>query len=196
MKVLIIYAHPGEKGFSLHALEKTEALLLEKKVYFETVDLYREEFDPALNREELYTRSESTISSDVQRMHEKINETDGLVFIYPVWWGGMPAILKGFVDRVFTPGFAFKYNSEKFLKFIPDKLLDDKKILVLTSSGAPRFLYLLLGEPIKMINKFFIFGLFTPKAKTFQVYNALSLSSKKKREVERNVVRGINWLCR
>ena len=194
MKILIIYSHPGSRGFSSCFLEKSIKILKEKKVDFEVLDLYKMNYNPVLRPEELYTAGNKEISGQNQQMQEKIKLADSLIFIYPVWWGSMPAILKGFIDRVFTPGFAFKYNKEKLLKFIPDKLLDDKKILVFVSSGGPKLLYKIILDPVKLINKFFVFGFFSSKTVTQQIYGAQKLDEKKIKEIDGFVKDGINWI--
>lgn len=194
MKALIIYAHPGSGKFSSCFLDKCKESLKQKNIYFEVLDLYKLEYDPVLRPDELYTAGNRNISENNLQIQEKIKLADSLIFIYPVWWGGMPAVLKGFIDRVFTPGFAFKYNKEKLLKFIPDKLLNDKKILVFVNSGGPKFLYKILLDPIKLINKFFIFGMFSSKSKTYQVYGSQKLDNRKIKEIDTLVKRGLKYL--
>ena len=108
----------------------------------------------------------------------------------------MPAILKGFIDRVFTPGFAFKYRKDKLIKSIPDKYLRDKKMVCLVSSGGPAFFYALLLNPIKIINKFFIFGFFGAKSKTFQLYSAKKLDNFDPQKIDKKVEKGMRWFLR
>jgi len=196
MKVLIIYGHPGPGGFSSYFLEKTREVLGQKNMNFEVLDLYEMNYDPVLKPEELYTAGKREISEQNKQIQKKIKLADGLIFIYPVWWGGMPAILKGFIDRVFTPGFAFKYSREKLLKFIPDKLLNDKKILVFISSGGPKFFYKIILDPIKLMNKLFIFGFFSSKTITYQVYGARKLDDNKMIEIDKLVKNGIKWILK
>lgn len=194
--ILIIYAHPGTQGFSSLTLEEVKKLLDSKGKEYEVLDLYRMNYDPVLKREELYTAGNKQITEENLELQQKIRRASGMIFIYPVWWGGMPAILKGFMERVFTPGFAFKYRRDKLIKSIPDKYLTDKRVVCFISSGAPRFLYTLLLHPIKIINKFIIFGFFGSKVKTFQVYKATKLDPRKEREIQRMVRKGIKWLLR
>jgi NAD(P)H dehydrogenase (quinone) len=196
MKVLIIYSHPDTVGFSSYSLEEVKRNLALRKVDFKVIDLYKINYDPVLKINELYTVGNREISLENKQFQQEIKNSDAVIFIYPIWWGGMPAILKGFMDRVFTPGFAFKYRNNKFFKFIPDKLLNDKKIIIFASSGAPRFVYKILLEPIKLINKFVIFGLFSLKLKTYQIYGASSFKENRKREIEKVIKKGINWLLK
>jgi NAD(P)H dehydrogenase (quinone) len=196
MKFLIIYAHPKSDGFSSYCIESVKNILSEKMENFEVLDLYSMNYDPVLKLEELYTAGNKNVSPENQQLQEKIKNSDRLIFIYPVWWGGMPAILKGFIDRIFIPGFAFKYSKEKLLKFIPDKLLDDKKILILISSGGPKFFYKMLLDPIKLINKFIIFGMFCKNNKTYQFYGAGRINDHRKKEIESVVKKSITWLLK
>jgi len=196
MKALIIYAHPEAQGFSSKTLEEVQNILQSKQINFETLDLYKMGYDPVLKLEELYTVGKRDISPENQVIQDKIKESDRLIFIYPVWWGGMPAILKGFMDRVFTPGFAYKYRKDKFIKSIPDKLFNDKKIAIFISSGAPAIMYHAILDPIKIINKFIIFGLFSSKTKTYQTYGARQLDEKKIKELKQEVNSGMSWLLK
>jgi NAD(P)H dehydrogenase (quinone) len=196
MKFLIVYAHPESKGFSSAFLEQAQKILKEKSQDFEVLDLYKIGYDPVLKLDELYTAGNKNVSLQNQNFQQKIKNADRLIFIYPVWWGNMPAILKGFMDRVFTPGFAFKYRANKLLKFIPDKLLDDKKFAVFTSCGGPKFVYKLLLDPIKLVNKFIVFGLFCSKTKTYQIYSAGRMNNKRNNEIIKITEKGVNWLLK
>jgi NAD(P)H dehydrogenase (quinone) len=196
MKVLIIYAHPEStiKGFSYFFLEESKKNLSQNNIDFEVLDLYKINYDPVLKLDELYTEGNKSVSEQNKKIQQKIKEAGGLIFIYPVWWGGMPAILKGFIDRVFTPGFAFEYKKEKILNFIPDKLLNDKKIVTFTNYGGPKFLYKFLLDPIKIVDKFIIFGLFCSRLKMYQLYRANKLDDKKMQQIKKIVGKGINWI--
>lgn len=66
------------------------------------------------------------------RYREIITNSDLLVFIYPIWWSGMPAILKGFIDRVFMRGFAYEYKG-----MLPHGLLAGKKAWIITTDDTP-----------------------------------------------------------
>jgi len=96
------------------------------------IDLYKTNYNPVLSQDELYTKGNKYISPENLEFQRLIKERDKLIFIYPIWWGSMPAILKGFLDRVFTPNFGFYYKSR-----IPIGLLKDKRALVFSTSGAP-----------------------------------------------------------
>ncbi len=196
MKTIVVYAHPGTDGFSSAMLERVKADLEERGIEHEIWDLYEMGYDSVLKKEEVYTAGNRKVSDENLKFQEKIGEASKLIFIYPVWWGGMPAILKGFIDRVFVPGFAFKYRKDKLLKFIPDGLLKDKTVICLVSSGGPWILYTLILNPVMIINKFVIFGFCGARTKTFQIYGATKLTSQKKRKIERVSKRAVNWMLR
>ncbi len=193
---LIIYGHPGSKGFSFYFLKEVLDILGLKKINFEILDLYKINYDPVMKIEEHYTSGNKNISEQNLEIQQKIKESSGMIFIYPIWWGGMPAIMKGFIDRVFTSGFAFKYGVNKILKFVPVKLLKDKKIIVFNSLGGPKVFYKLLLDPFKLINKIIIFGLFCKKVKTYQIYSASRITDKRIAEIKKITQKGINWLLK
>ena len=91
MKTIVIYAHPETDGFSSTMLEKVEFLLKERDLDYEVWDLYKMNYSPVLKKEELYTAGNRYISPENLNFQEKIKQAKNVVFIYPVWWGGMPA---------------------------------------------------------------------------------------------------------
>ena len=85
------------------------------------------------------------LEPDLLEAWEKIKWADHLVWIHPVWWGGLPAIMKGFIDRLFLPGFAFQYRENSILW---DKLLKGKTARIITTLDQPSWYYwLVYGRP-------------------------------------------------
>ncbi len=110
MRVLIVYAHPSAvKGHNAQVRKRVERYLAGRSIDYKVIDLYRDGFDPMLPEAEW--EDHRNVSPQVAGYQDEIRKSDRLVFIYPVWWYTYPAILKGFFDRVFTPGFA--YNMRK-----------------------------------------------------------------------------------
>lgn len=100
------------------------------------------EFDPILR---LGHKEIQELEPDLLRAQKLISWAEHLVIVYPVWWGTMPALLKGFFDRVFLPGFAFKYREDSPLW---DKLLKGRSARVIVSSDAPVWYnFLINGNP-------------------------------------------------
>jgi len=137
VKHLIVVAHPVEKSFTL-ALAHAYAEELEKIGQVQqTRDLYRMGFDPLMSADELA----SGASGDAAKAQDDIRAADVLTVVYPLWWLSMPAMMKGYVDRVLARGFA--YESEKGNV---RGLLEGKKVIMITISGAPLPLLIASGN--------------------------------------------------
>ncbi len=112
---LIIYAHPDPKtSHNAAVLSFVKEKLDAAGLPFEVIDLYADGFDPLLDSQDYMAMNrKSTFRADplVSKYQNLIQKADRLVFIYPVWWYGAPAMLKGFFDRVFTAGFAYNFKS-------------------------------------------------------------------------------------
>ncbi len=131
MKVLIVYAHPNPNSFNHAILEAVVESLRLSKHEPRVKDLYEEKFNPLLDRDMLALINKGVIPRDILREQQHILWAEGLIFIYPLWWFDRPAILKGWFDRVFTNGFAFRYTSRGV-----EGLLHHKKALVLVTTGG------------------------------------------------------------
>lgn len=107
MNIVIIYAHPNPTSFNNAILEQVQQGLNNSSHNVETIDLYSDGFNPVFTFNEKAKRSELANDPETARYRELIKQADQLIFIYPIWWYGMPAILKGFFDRVFVSGFAY-----------------------------------------------------------------------------------------
>lgn len=194
MSTLIVYAHPKTEGFCSFIAEVVVEYLKSHDIDFKILDLYESGFDPILKADEHYTSNNRLVSDDVKKIQQKISKASHIVFIYPVWWASMPAVLKGFLDRVFVPRFAFSYSRKGVLKWLPVGLLKDKKAVVLMSLGSPHFLYALLGNPPKRMIKTLGLSFFGMKVRVRQVFNARKLTDKRRQSVSRMVVSSLKWL--
>lgn len=133
MRHLVVVAHPSESSFTM-ALASTYAAEVENLGHEHKIfDLYRAGFNPILTASELAgINPNHPPSADVKRAQEDVGRADVLTAIYPLWWLSMPAIMKGYIDRVFARGFA--YQSEAG---IVHGLLSGKRCILITISGAP-----------------------------------------------------------
>ena len=111
MKLFVVYAHPGKESFTRRVLDEFVKGALSKGHEVKISDLYQQGFDPVMSPEEYDRESrldaERPVSPQVAAEQEKILWADAIAFVYPVWWDDVPAILKGWFDRVFTVGFAY-----------------------------------------------------------------------------------------
>lgn len=143
-KTLLIVAHPSPHGFSHRLAKACAEALTARGREAEILDLYAPE-----NRQEFLSfESVREIPADpsVGRMQQKISESSELIFIFPVWWYGEPAILKNFWDRNFTSGFAYRYEGSIF----PKGLLKGKSVRIFATMDGPGFYHKLLWAPIRM----------------------------------------------
>ncbi|PFM62808.1 NADPH dehydrogenase [Bacillus cereus] len=139
MNVLIIYAHPSPSSFNASILEHVQKGLQETNHSVTLLDLYKEQFDPVLVFNEEKKRRDLLHEEETKRYRELVQKADTLLFIYPIWWWGMPAILKGFIDRIFVAGFAYKYEG-----VLPKGLFKGKKAWVINTLDSPLWYVALL----------------------------------------------------
>lgn len=141
-KILIINGHPDKNSFcfGLAGAYKNGALSAGAEV--KEIIIRDLEFNPNLE----YGYAQITeLEPDLIVAWEKIKWADHLVWVHPVWWGGLPAITKGFIDRLFLPGYAFKFKENSVWW---DKLLKRKTAHIITTLDQPRLYYwLVFGRP-------------------------------------------------
>lgn len=139
-KFLILYAHPDPASFNA-AVKNTIVKTLEKSnCSFTVVDLYAQHYNPVLSLEEM----KGKLSEESKKYQEMISEATNIVFVFPVWWFRAPAILEGFLDKVFVPGFAYRFKKIIGKYGMPIPLLKEKNVLAIITHGAPAL-------PVKLI---------------------------------------------
>ena len=146
MKYLIVYAHPNPKSFNHAILETISQELQKKKREFTVRDLYRIGFNPVLSTKDLLAIQNGAVPKDIKKEQNYISKADTLIFIFPIWWSAMPAILKGYIDRVFSLGFAYDITEDEVIG-----LLKGKKVFIVTTTGASKEDYEKMGA-FKMMN--------------------------------------------
>lgn len=110
MKHLIIYAHPNSQSLNSHLKQILIEYLSDSGHEVIVRDLYQLNFNPTLSLEDLQGQRMGLVAHEVKQEQEFITWAEHITFIYPIWWTGMPAIMKGFIDRVFSYGFAYRYD--------------------------------------------------------------------------------------
>lgn len=146
MKYLIVYAHPSPKSFNHAILETISDELKKKKKEFKVRDLYKIGFNPVLSVKDLSAIQDGAIPKDIKKEQNYISKADTLIFISPIWWSAMPAILKGYIDRVFSLKFAYDITEEGV-----KGLLKGKKVFIVSTTGASKEDYEKMGA-FKMMN--------------------------------------------
>lgn len=109
MKTLVVVAHPRTESLTSSLTKKIVEGLAHTGHEYEILDLYAEKFNPLLLPidEPEFGDPNKMYSEEVQREMERIKKHDAIIFVFPVWWHSIPAILKGYIDRVFNNGFAY-----------------------------------------------------------------------------------------
>lgn len=158
MKILIILGHPDSASLN-HAIAyavRDDLLNDGHDVMFH--DLYEEEFPPLLSAEEI--PESGKIDQIVEAHCDELSSADGIVIVHPNWWGQPPAILKGWVDRVFRPGIAYRFDEGDGGEGIPIGLLNASTAIVINTSNTPAAReQSAFGDPLESIWRRCIFDL-------------------------------------
>ncbi|MEO0531992.1 MAG: NAD(P)H-dependent oxidoreductase [Planctomycetota bacterium] len=148
MRFLVVYCHPNEESFCAALRTAAVSALEEAGHDVDLIDLYAEGFDPVLSAEEratYNTNPEANVAS-VEEHVAAIDRCDALAFIYPTWFHGPPAMLKGWLERTWLPGRCFEIPSGKG-KAARSKMRRIRRLVVVTTSGAPSWWLWLIGDP-------------------------------------------------
>ncbi|WP_431610929.1 NAD(P)H-dependent oxidoreductase [Chryseobacterium sp. 'Rf worker isolate 10'] len=140
MRHLIIYAHPNENSLNHHLLNTVVETLQSHNEEIIVRDLYKIGFDPVFSLEDMQGQFQGQLSDDVKTEQEHISWAEQITFIYPIWWTGLPAIMKGYIDRVFSYGFAYRYDQG-----IQKGLLKGKKTVIINTHGKSHEEYEKMG---------------------------------------------------
>lgn len=140
MKNLIVYAHPNSGSLNHFFKQTVLESLQESGEEIAVRDLNEINFNPVLSLEDMNGQRMGTVADDVKTEQDFITWADRIVFIYPIWWTGMPAIMKGYIDRVFSYGFAYRYDQG-----IQKGLLTGKKTIIINSHGKSNAEYEAMG---------------------------------------------------
>lgn len=141
-RILILLGHPAADSLCAGLADAYAAGARHAGHEVQLIKLAELRFDPVLH--EGYKLIQP-LEPDLQAAQEAIRLAEHLVLVYPTWWGGMPALMKGFIDRTFLPGFAFKYRPGS-----PwwDKLLAGRSAQVIATMDTPPWYYrLIYGSP-------------------------------------------------
>ena len=134
-KILIINGHPNPESFNFAIAEAYKKGVIQSGASIDAITISELQFNPNL---QFGYQKRTELEQDLLDAWNKIQNADHLVWIHPVWWGGLPAITKGFIDRLFLPGMAFQYRENSVWW---DKLLKGKTAHIITTLDQPDWYY-------------------------------------------------------
>ena len=133
--ILVVNSHPSRTSFTCALAESYADGVRKAQGNVQVIHLGELKFDPSLHQG---YRKVMPLEPDLNEAQRLIQEANHLVFFYPQWWGSAPAVLKGFIDRIFLPGFAFQYHAKGSLW---DKLLKGRSAEIWLLSDSPWIWY-------------------------------------------------------
>jgi NAD(P)H dehydrogenase (quinone) len=131
MNTLLVYAHPNLLSFNAALAQAIQEEIEKKGGSIKVKDLYAMNFNPVLGEQDFQGYQTGQLPADIKQEQADVSWADLIILQGPVWWQSIPAILKGYIDRVFSTGFAYRYTPQG-----PEGLLKGKKGLLITTSGS------------------------------------------------------------
>jgi putative NADPH-quinone reductase len=144
MRALVVYAHPDPESFAGAVLARAVRGLERAGHEVRVTDLYADGFDGAMTADERLTHKEPGVGRDLQRHTDDLRWAELLVLVYPTWWSGFPAILKGWVDRVWVAGVAWELPDGA--NRIRPRLGNIRRIIAITGHGSSKLVNMAEGE--------------------------------------------------
>jgi len=146
MRFLVVFSHPVETSFCASVHRKTVETLQRAGHEVRDLDLYGMNFQPVLTRTERLDYHTPGINAEpVQEHLDHLMWAEGLLFVYPTWWYGLPAMLKGWLDRVWVPHVTFTMPSDN--QPIRPLMTHIRKLGGITHYGAPWWWTRVVGDP-------------------------------------------------
>lgn len=144
MRVLAVYCHPNPTSLIASARDRAVLGLESAGHDVRLTDLYADEFEPAMSAHERQTHKEPGVAPEITRYVDDLAWAEALVLIYPTWWSGQPAMLKGWVDRVWVAGVAWDLREGD--RMPTARLRNIRRIVVVTTHGSSKLINSLQGE--------------------------------------------------
>ncbi|MFT6292955.1 MAG: putative NADPH-quinone reductase [Ilumatobacter sp.] len=143
-RVLVVFCHPLSDGFIPEAMHRVQTGLANSGADVRVHDLYGEGFVPELSVGDYRTHVEPGVSDDIAVHADNLMWCDTLILVYPTWWSGQPAMLKGWMDRVWASGVAWELPEGA--NRLKPMLHNVGRIVAVTSHGSPKYINALQGE--------------------------------------------------
>lgn len=189
--VLIIYAHPDETSFNHAILQMAKRTVKAGGHHCSVIDLYKLGYNPVMNAAE----AKGHANEETKAYQEAIRKATDIIFIFPVWWFRAPAILEGFIDKTFTPKFAYRFKPLIGKYGMPIPMLRDKTVTAFITHGAPslpvRTLYVNAVKYRFLLGFLsFCFNIF--RCRIVQLWSVPFINEAKRKEYLQKVKRVIN----
>lgn len=166
MRVLLVYCHPVPESFNAAVRDRAVAALEAAGHTVDLLDLYAEGFDPVLSADERRGYHEPGANEAPVADHlARLKAADALIFVYPTWWYGPPAMLKGWLDRVWVPHATFEMPKPG--KPIGRVLTNIRVVGAISTLGSPRWWWFFMGMPGRRTLLTGLSVLCAPGCKTF-----------------------------
>ena len=147
-KTLVVYVHPIEESFTSCVCDAVIDFLTTQHHEVRLRDLYAENFDPFLSAaERALHHTPPTTRPELARDVEDLRWCEAIVFVYPTWWSGLPAMLKGWIDRTWMNEVAWVLPAGA--NTIRPRLTNIRRLIAVTTHGSSKFVNALQGEPGK-----------------------------------------------
>ena len=196
MNWLVVVGHPLSDSLCCKLSEFVTDILAARGHDVTVKNLYDENFNPQLTpieRKSYY--SDIYNCSDVEKDVNQLLNADGIVLLFPTWWFGFPAILKGWADRVWGPGIAYDHADD--FGPIKPRLIKLRHMLVVTTLGAPWWVdFFIMRRPVKKIIRYALLGACARNSKLtyFSLYKCEKLDVVKLDKFKRKILRCVNSL--
>ncbi|MDA3838567.1 MAG: NAD(P)H-dependent oxidoreductase [Candidatus Delongbacteria bacterium] len=183
MNTLIINGNPDKNSFGAAMADRYMKGALDTNNNVKLIHLIDLDFDPILR---FGYKKKQELEPDLKMVQDEINNSDHIVFIFPTWWSTYPAIFKGFIDRIFLPGFGFKFKKGSPM---PDKLLKGKSARVIITMDGPALFYKwYMGSPGLNSFKKGVLGFCGIKPVKTTIFSSIKSKSEEKLKEMLNVV--------
>jgi len=187
MKVVIIFNHPYHKSYCNAILESVTKGLQSAQHDVDLIHLDNDGFNPVMSEPDLKAFvNHKPVDPQVIDYNERLQTADHLIFIFPIWWDLMPAMTKGFIDRVLYPGVVYEHHPRGF--GLVSLLKNLKGVTMITTMNKPKIMYsLLIGNLIRKALLRSVFKTMGYKNLNWISHNMVKSVSQEKR---------MNWLAK
>lgn len=164
MRALVVYCHPVPDSFNAALRDAVLRGLSTAGHEVDLLDLYAERFDPVMGEQERRNYHQPDVNvAPIANDLARVKRADALVFVYPTWWYGPPAMLKGWLDRVLIPFETF--GMPEPLRPLERRLTNIRYIAAVSTLGSPWYWWLWIGQPGRRIVLDGVGGIIHPKAR-------------------------------